>query len=88
MNTKTFNSSPDKMKSEALVVLGEVELFKPDIVLTVDDDAFREVGLKLTGRSYPVVFTGMNGRPESQRLTTGKAGGLTGPIRALLLAPL
>jgi ABC-type uncharacterized transport system substrate-binding protein len=65
MNTKTINSTPDKMKREALVVLAEVESFKPDLVFTVDDDAFREVGLKLAGRSYPVVFTGMNGQPEN-----------------------
>jgi ABC-type uncharacterized transport system substrate-binding protein len=65
MNTKTINSTPEKMKSEALVVLSEIESFAPDMVFTVDDDAFREVGLKLVGRSYPVVFTGMNGQPEN-----------------------
>jgi ABC-type uncharacterized transport system substrate-binding protein len=65
MNTKTINSTPEKMKSEALVVLSEIESFAPDMVFTVDDDAFREVGLKLAGRSYPVIFTGMNGQPEN-----------------------
>jgi ABC-type uncharacterized transport system substrate-binding protein len=65
MNTKTINSTSEKMKNEALVVLSEIETFKPDMVFTVDDDAFREVGLKLAGRSYPVIFTGMNGQPEN-----------------------
>jgi ABC-type uncharacterized transport system substrate-binding protein len=70
MSTKTINSTPDKMKSEALVVLGEVESFKPDLVFTVDDDAFREVGLKLIERSYPVIFIGMNGQPENYSKNT------------------
>jgi ABC-type uncharacterized transport system substrate-binding protein len=65
MNTKTINSTPEKIKKEALVVLSEVEAFEPNMVFTVDDDAFREVGLKLIGRSYPVIFTGMNGQPEN-----------------------
>jgi hypothetical protein len=29
------------------------------------DDAFCEVGLKLIARSYPVIFSGMNGQPEN-----------------------
>jgi ABC-type uncharacterized transport system substrate-binding protein len=70
MNTKTVNSTPDKMKKEALVVLSEIESFGPDMVFTVDDDAFREVGLKLAGRSYPVIFTGMNGQPENYSKST------------------
>ena len=64
MSTKTINSTPEKMKKEALVVLEEVASFQPDIVFTVDDDAFREVGLQLTAQSYPVVFSGMNAQPE------------------------
>ena len=64
MSTKTINSTPEKMKKEALVVLAEVESFKPDLVFTVDDDAFREVGLKLIARSYPVIFSGMNAQPR------------------------
>ena len=64
MNTKTINSAPDKMKDEALLVLREVESFKPDVLFTLDDDAFREVGLKLNGKSYPIIFSGLNGQPE------------------------
>lgn len=70
MSTKTINSTPDKMKKEALVVLSEIESFAPDIVFTVDDDAFREVGQKLVGRSYPVIFSGMNGQPENYSKNT------------------
>lgn len=65
MSTKTINSTPEKMQQQALVVLAEVESFKPDIVFTVDDDAFREVGLKLITQSYPVIFSGINAQPEN-----------------------
>ena len=64
MNTKTINSAPDKMEQEGLLVLTEVESFKPNMVFTLDDDAFREVGLKLRGKNVPVFFSGMNGQPE------------------------
>jgi ABC-type uncharacterized transport system substrate-binding protein len=70
MNTKTINSTPDKMQKEALLVLREVESFKPNMVFTLDDDAFREVGLKLKGQRYPVIFSGMNGQPENYNKNT------------------
>ena len=70
MSTKTINSTPEKMKKEALVVLAEIESFKPDLVFMVDDDAFREVGLKLIARSYPVIFSGMNAQPENYSKNT------------------
>jgi ABC-type uncharacterized transport system substrate-binding protein len=70
MNTKTINSAPDRMQSEGLQVLSEVESFNPDIVFTLDDDAFREVGLKLKGQRYPVIFSGMNGQPEAYSKNT------------------
>ncbi len=64
MDTKTVNSAKEAMQADAERVLGEISLFSPDIVFTVDDNAFREVGLKLVGNKYPVVFTGMNAQPE------------------------
>ena len=64
MDTKTVNSAKEAMQADAAKVLQEIEVFGPDIVFTVDDNAFREVGLKLVGRSFPVVFTGMNAQPE------------------------
>jgi ABC-type uncharacterized transport system substrate-binding protein len=67
------------MKKEAALVLREVEEFAPNIVFTVDDDAFREVGLKLLGRSYPVVFTGMNGQPENYSRSAPFLDGLGRP---------
>ena len=70
MNTKTINSAPDKMKTEALLVLREVASFKPNVVFVLDDDAFREVGLKLNGKSHAVIFSGLNGQPENYSKTT------------------
>ena len=64
MNTKTVNSAREAMEADAERVLDEVRLFEPDVVFTVDDNAFREVGLKLVGQSFPVVFSGMNAQPE------------------------
>ncbi|MDX2480827.1 MAG: ABC transporter substrate binding protein [Desulfuromusa sp.] len=65
MSTKTINSTPEKMQHEARLVLAEVDSFKPDMVFMVDDDAFREVGVKLISEKYPVIFSGMNAQPEN-----------------------
>lgn len=65
MDTKTTNSTPVKMQAEARKVLQAIETFKPDIVFTIDDNAFREVGLHLAGKPFPVVFSGMNGQPAT-----------------------
>ena len=70
MNTKTINGTPDKMKNDASFVLKDIDRFQPDIVFTIDDNAFREVGLKLVGRNYPVIFSGLNGQPETYNKKT------------------
>lgn len=64
MNTKTINRSRSEMQREARFVLQEIEQYGPDIVFVTDDNAFREVGLKLMNKPYPVVFSGMNAQPE------------------------
>ncbi len=69
MNTKTVNSSKEKMKKDAQVVLQKINKYRPDVVFTIDDNAFREVGLKLHNRSFPVIFTGMNGQPKKYNKT-------------------
>ncbi len=65
MNTKTINGTPEKMKKDALRVLQDINQFEPSIVFTIDDNAFREVGLKLVGHNYPIIFSGLNGQPEN-----------------------
>ncbi|CAN2041704.1 ABC transporter or sensor sytem substrate-binding protein [Candidatus Magnetomoraceae bacterium gMMP-15] len=64
MNTKTINSTKDKMEIDAKQVLAEIDSLEPSIVFTIDDNAFREIGLKLIGKPFPVIFSGMNTQPE------------------------
>ena len=65
MDTKRKNTTPEAMKKEADIILGQIKEFKPEIVVVLDDNAFREVALPLAGRmDLSVVFSGMNGQPE------------------------
>jgi ABC-type uncharacterized transport system substrate-binding protein len=66
MDSKRTHTTPEAMKAQAEIALDKIEKFNPDIVVTIDDNAFREVGLRLIGRDdVSVVFSGMNGQPES-----------------------
>ncbi|XPV75709.1 MAG: ABC transporter substrate-binding protein [Desulfovibrio sp.] len=65
MDTKRKNTSIESMKNVASQALSDIKEFKPDVVITIDDNAFREVGLPLIKSSKtPVVFSGMNVQPE------------------------
>jgi len=64
MNTKSANRNKEKMRAEAVHVLEEIAAFSPDLVFTIDDNAFREVGLVLIKKPFPVIFSGMNMQPE------------------------
>ncbi len=66
MDTKRKNTTPELMKKEAEKALKQIQAFGPDVVITLDDNAFREVGLSLRGRNdLAVVFSGMNGQPKT-----------------------
>ena len=66
MDTKRKNTTPGAMKKEANIVFRQIKEFKPQALVVVDDNAFREVALPLAGdKDLPVVFSGMNGQPES-----------------------
>ena len=66
MDTKRTNNTPDLMKQEARAAIKKIDAFKPDVLLTIDDNAFREVGLAYVGRTdIAVVFSGLNGQPEA-----------------------
>ena len=41
----------------------EAEAYDPDVIITVDDNAQRYLGQRLTGGAKPVVFCGVNGDP-------------------------
>ena len=66
MDTKRKNTTHELMKKEAAIVLQKVKAFNPEILVVLDDNAFREVGLPLAGeKKLSVVFSGMNGQPEN-----------------------
>ena len=66
MDTKRKNTTPEAMKKEAQIIFRQLKEFKPDVLVVVDDNAFREVALPLAdGKDLAVVFSGMNGQPES-----------------------
>lgn len=66
MDTKRKNTTPEAMKKEANIVFRQIKEFKPEVLVVLDDNAFREVALPLAGgKDLSVVFSGMNGQPES-----------------------
>jgi len=66
MDTKRTNTSLNAMKEVAGLALKSIDRYKPQLVVTLDDNAFREVGLKLVNHpDTSVVFSGMNGQPET-----------------------
>lgn len=66
MDTKRKNTTPEAMKEEARKVFTEIKEFNPGVLVVIDDNAFREVALSLSGsKDLSVVFSGMNGQPES-----------------------
>ncbi len=46
------------------ICLAEIAKFKPDLILTGDDNATKTIATHLFGRSLPVVFYGVNAEPE------------------------
>lgn len=64
MDTKRKNNTPALIAEQAQRALAEIKSFRPDIVLTLDDNAFRTVGLALVDQPIQIVFSGMNGQPE------------------------
>ena len=66
MDSKRKNTSKVAQKAVALEILSVIEKSQIQIVITLDDNAFREVGLPLVGKEgISVVFSGLNGQPEN-----------------------
>lgn len=66
MDTKVTNATPEAIARQGELALAEIERLKPAVVVTLDDNAFAQVGLKLVDRpDVSVVFSGMNGQPET-----------------------
>ncbi|NDV27897.1 ABC transporter substrate-binding protein [Desulfovibrio sp. JC010] len=64
MKTKKVNNTPELIDKQAEIVLEKVKSVKPDVLVLLDDNAFRTVGLKLVDTDIDIVFCGMNGQPE------------------------
>ncbi|MGD9180715.1 MAG: ABC transporter substrate binding protein [Desulfobacterales bacterium] len=93
MDTKRKNTTPEAMKNEANIIFKQINEFKPEVLVVVDDNAFREVALPLADeKDLAVVFSGMNGQPESynakKRFMNNRArpgGNITGVYEKLYL---
>ena len=64
MDTKRKNNTPELIEEQARLALEKIHSFRPHVLVTLDDNAFRTVALKLVDSSTPIIFSGMNGQPE------------------------
>lgn len=68
METKKVNNTPELIRKEAEIALIKIKELKPDVVVLLDDNAFRAIGLELVDGGVNVVFSGLNGQPEDYNL--------------------
>ncbi len=64
MDTKKTNNTAELIHQQAVIALDKINKFKPDILVTLDDNAFRTVALELVDTDIQIVFSGMNNIPE------------------------
>lgn len=64
MDTKRTNNTPARIYRQAMLAMREIELFQPDVILTLDDNAFKTIALSPAMEGRLIVFSGMNGQPE------------------------
>jgi putative tryptophan/tyrosine transport system substrate-binding protein len=64
MDTKRMNNTPELIIKQADIALKKIKRLKPDVLVTLDDNAFRWVALKLVDSDISIVFSGLNGQPE------------------------
>ncbi|MFO7753116.1 MAG: ABC transporter substrate binding protein [Desulfobacteraceae bacterium] len=69
MDTKRKNNTPELIEKQARTARKKIKQYNPDLVVTLDDNAFRTVALPMAGDDTPVVFSGMNGQPEDYNRT-------------------
>jgi len=65
MDTKRINNTEALIQEQARIALERIRSFDPHVVIILDDNAFRTVGLSLADTPTPVVFCGMNAQPET-----------------------
>lgn len=65
MDTKNTYNTKEAIGEQGKIAKRLVDDFNPDVLITLDDNAFREVGLKYSGhKKTKVIFSGLNGFPE------------------------
>lgn len=69
METKIKNNTPELIQRQAEKALAKIREISPDLVITLDDNAFRTIGLELARTDLPVVFSGINVQPETYNKT-------------------
>ncbi len=70
MDTKGTSYSPEALQTRGRAAIESIEHINPDVLVTLDDDAFRTVGLHFVNSTIPVVFSGVNGSLENYNATT------------------
>ena len=65
MDTKRKNNTETLIHEQAQMAMERIRSFGPDVLVVLDDNAFRTVALSLVDRSIPIVFCGMNHQPET-----------------------
>jgi len=76
MDSKRNNNEPYKIKI-ALKIKNQIENFKPDVIITSDDNAFRYVILPyFKDSNIPVVFCGINGSSKKYGLPISNITGI------------
>ena len=69
METKVKHNTPELIQSQAKKILAKIKETRPDLLITLDDNAFRTIGLELARTDLPVVFSGINVQPETYNKT-------------------
>lgn len=64
MDTKQLNNTPELIEHQARLARERIDAFNPDVLVTLDDNAFSSVGLTYAQAPFPVVFCGVNQRLE------------------------
>lgn len=64
MDTKKTNTTAAQKKQQAEIAGRKISKFKPDVLVTIDDTAFKSVALSFVDTDIAIVFSGMNGQPE------------------------
>jgi ABC-type uncharacterized transport system substrate-binding protein len=60
MDTKRRNNTAELMEEQADLALEKIGAFKPNVIVTLDDNAFSTVALKLVDTDAKIVFSGIN----------------------------